>query len=366
MSNDLQLNDQLSSYRRTVDADRYDVTVRELVRMAEEEELHRAPVYQRKFRWDEERESALIESLFLGLPVPSIFVATNRDGKWELVDGLQRVSTLLHFVAEDDETLSTINKEKPLRLTGLQKLTSFNELTFKKLPLSLQLAFQKRGLSVIALSDKSDMDVRFDVFERLNRGGVALTAQEVRACIYQGSFNTLLRELSTTPDFANLIKVKKKQADDGTAEEVVLKFFAYLNNRDSFKGAVATFLTAYMKRCHEESGAFDYAENRALFTKVTKALSDALKGPVLRTGTRVTPLNQLEAILVGAAEVVRAGNQIHVPRNRAWLDDPELVNASTKGTNTPSALRGRIDRAAELLRGPKAGKPKGRRVSKRK
>lgn len=361
---DVQLNDQLTRYRRTVDADRYDVTVRELVRMAAEEELHRAPVYQRKFRWDEERESALIESLFLGLPVPSIFVATNPDGKWELVDGLQRVSTLLHFVAEDEKTLSTISKEEPLRLTGLQKLTSFNELTFKKLPISLQLAFQKRGLSVIALSDKSDLDVRFDVFERLNRGGIALTAQEVRACIYQGPFNTMLRELAENHHFLSLIKVKKKQADDGTAEEVVLKFFAYLNNRDNFKGAVASFLTAYMKRCHEEVGSFDYEKNKILFAKVTKSLADALKGPILRTGTHVTPLNQLEAILVGAAEVIRSGNQLQVPKDRAWLDDPDLVNLSTKGTNTPSALRGRIDRATELLRGAKT-KPKGRRVSKK-
>jgi hypothetical protein len=75
---------------------------------------------------------------------------------------------------------------------------------------------------------------------------------------------------------------------------------------------------------------------------------------VLRTGTFVTPVNQLEGILVGAAEVLRAGGALHVPASKAWLDDEELVNASTKGTNTANALATRIDRARSLL----SGKPK--------
>lgn len=103
--------EQLDSERRKVDVDHFDITIRELVRMAESEELKRAPVYQRKFRWNSTRESQLIESLFLGLPVPSIFVATNSDGTWELVDGLQRVSTLMHFVSEDKKLSSTLRKE---------------------------------------------------------------------------------------------------------------------------------------------------------------------------------------------------------------------------------------------------------------
>jgi hypothetical protein len=343
------LDEQLAKFRRAVDADRFDVTVRELVRMGTTGELHRAPVYQRKFRWDEDRESTLIESIFLGLPVPSIFVATNKDGVWELVDGLQRISTLLHYVADDPQALKEIGKEASLRLRGMEKLKLFNGKTFAELPTSLQLHFYKRGLSVTALSDKSDLDVRFDVFERLNRGGIALTAQEVRACIYQGPFNKLIRELATSPDFETLIKLKRKQFHDGTKEEVVLKFFAYFHDRDNFKGEVTNFLTDYMKRCHEKPTSFDRAKGKALFLKVTAALAEGIGGPVLRTGTYVTPINQLEALLVGGADVIRSKGQIRVPKGKAWLDDQQLVAASTKGTNTPSALRERIDRAAVLL-----------------
>src|SRR5690606_37556329 len=98
MSNEITA--QFDAQRKKVDVDNFDVTVRELVRMVEEGEIDRAPEYQRKFRWDEERESKLIESVILGLPVPTIFMATNKDGTWELVDGLQGISSLVHFMGD--------------------------------------------------------------------------------------------------------------------------------------------------------------------------------------------------------------------------------------------------------------------------
>src|SRR5438105_2193610 len=107
------IQQQLDAQRRLVDVDNFDVTVRELVRMVAEDELARAPEYQRKFRWEVEDESKLIESLLLGLPVPSLFVATNPNGTWEVVDGLQRLSTLLHFIAEPPVLLKSIDKADP-------------------------------------------------------------------------------------------------------------------------------------------------------------------------------------------------------------------------------------------------------------
>lgn len=82
------LQQELDQQRQAVDVDFFDLTVREVVRMADENELIRAPEYQRRFRWELEQRSRLIESFFLGLPVPAIYTATNKDGRWELVDGL--------------------------------------------------------------------------------------------------------------------------------------------------------------------------------------------------------------------------------------------------------------------------------------
>ncbi len=116
------LNTQFDSQRKKVDVDNFDVTVRELVRMVEEGEIDRAPEYQRKFRWDETRESRLVESVLLGLPVPTIFMATNKDGTWELVDGLQRISSLVHFAGSEPSLHASIGKNSSLRLSGLGML----------------------------------------------------------------------------------------------------------------------------------------------------------------------------------------------------------------------------------------------------
>ena len=343
------LQGQLDVQRRTVDVDHFDITTRELVRMVEEKELERAPAYQRKFRWTEADESRLIESLFLGLPVPSVFVATNPNSTWEVVDGLQRLSTLVHFLSSSKNVLGSIGKTAPLRLQGLEKLSEFNGLTLAELSSPLQLAFGKRSLRVTALSDKSDYHVRFDMFERLNTGGVALSHQEVRACIFRGKFNQLLVELASYGSFQKLVKLQSRRLNDGTREELVLKFFAYLKNRHNFDGAVTSFLNDFMAQASE---SFDETAGRKLFTTVVDSLLNVCGGPFVRKGYGNTPLNQLEAVMVAAGEIVTEKKKFQRPRND-WLNDRELVKHSTKGTNTPAALRRRIERARALLMGAK-------------
>lgn len=341
------LNAQLETQRKKVDSDNFDVTVRELVRMVNEKELKRAPEYQRQFRWDEGRESKLVESIFLGLPVPTIFVAADKDGTWELVDGLQRVSTLIHYVADPLESVTSVDKTEPLILTELEKLTEFNGKKFSDLPTALQLSFQKRPLRLTALSDKSDLDVRFDMFERLNTGGIELTPQEIRACIFRGTFNDFLKTLAANPDFDVLLKLQQSNESDGTREEIVLKFFAYLENRPKFDGRVKEFLNNYMKSLPID---YDYDTRRELFFQTVKSLRNTIGGPILRRTANWTPINLMEAVLVGAAELIQSGYLQFSP-TIGWMDDERLTKTSSKGTNTRSYLNGRIDRARELLGG---------------
>src|ERR1035441_5152231 len=91
------LMDQLEKQRRQVDFDTYDILVQQLIAMVESGAIDVAPVYQRQFRWDNSKRARLVESVFLGVPVPSLFMATNRDATWELVDGVQRLSTLIQY-----------------------------------------------------------------------------------------------------------------------------------------------------------------------------------------------------------------------------------------------------------------------------
>jgi hypothetical protein len=130
---------------------------------------------------------------------------------------------------------------------------------------------------VTALSDKSDNVVRFDLFERLNTGGIVLSPQEVRACIYRGKFAEFIRELSQNETFQSLLKLQVNSRNDGTSEELVLKFFAYLFDRANFKGNVKDFLNDYMKASNNDPN-YDYHTKRQLFQDTVSYLRNATNG----------------------------------------------------------------------------------------
>ena len=96
----MDLQKQLMEQKMKVDFNTYDLSIKELISMVNDKLINIAPEYQRQFRWDKERQSSLIESIFLGIPIPSLFMATNADGTWELIDGVQRVSTILCFAGQ--------------------------------------------------------------------------------------------------------------------------------------------------------------------------------------------------------------------------------------------------------------------------
>ncbi len=147
------LTDQLVEERRRVDFDSYDISVQQLLSMVSQSQINMAPAYQRQFRWDPTRQSQLIESIFLGIPVPNLFMATNPDGSWEVVDGVQRLSTLVHF-AGDEKSKRGINVADSLEISGLEKLSQLNGIRFTALPASIQTQFMLRPIKVTTLNDK--------------------------------------------------------------------------------------------------------------------------------------------------------------------------------------------------------------------
>src|SRR2546426_8164167 len=254
---------QLSDQKRRVDFDSFDITVKELVGMVADSLIDIAPEYQRQFRWDQERQSTFVESVFLGIPVPSLFMAANPNGSWELIDGVQRLSTLVHFVA-DDSVRQKLKLSQSLILIELKKLTEFNGKSFQTLPKPVQLQFLLKPIKVTTISDKSDLTVRFDLFERLNTGGVLLSPQEIRACIYRGEFNEFLRQMARFAPFKKAVRLPREGESNGTREEFVLRFFAYYDSYKSFDHSVTEFLNGYMERASKQ---FEYPKHRAVFTE---------------------------------------------------------------------------------------------------
>jgi hypothetical protein len=240
---------QLQQQRRKVDFDSYDITVDELVRRVARGRIEIAPAYQRQFRWDANRQSRLIESIMLGIPVPPLFMATNTDVEagtsWEVVDGLQRLLTLTNFLGDSETREAARLYGKPLSLVGLEILPSLDRQTAAELPVDLRTGLEDRPIKVIVLNDKSDLQVRFDLFERLNTGGVRLTDHEVRESVFMGEFVDLLTEISGTEHFKTVVRLPRARQIDGTPQDYVLRFFAFHDAYMSFNHSVKEFLTDY-------------------------------------------------------------------------------------------------------------------------
>jgi hypothetical protein len=343
-----KLGEQLNDQRRKVDFDTLDVMTQQLVSMVASGAIDVAPAYQRQFRWDPIRRSQLIESLLLGIPVPSLFMATNRDATWELVDGVQRLSTIVQFSGTDDDR-KVLKLTEPLCLEGLEKLTAFNGMCFLDLPQSVQLHFQHRPIKVVTLSDKSDDVVRFDLFERLNTGGVTLTNQEIRGCIFRGKFNDFLERCSKNSDFNKVAKLTSRQHSDGTREEFVLRFFALLNDGNMFDHSVVDFLNTYMKKATK---GFDHDEGEKVFKETFQHLSLSLpKGIVRKVSRKLTPVNLFEAVAVGAALALRAKGRLVTAGAQKWLGSKDLEKMTSVGTNSRSMVLGRIQYARDRFEG---------------
>ena len=343
-----ELSQQLTTQRRTVDFDTFDIQLQELLRMLADGQVSVAPAYQRQFRWDDARCSQLVESLMLGIPIPNLFMATNDDNTWETVDGVQRLSAIVKF-AGTDNLRGNLSVGPKLALVGLKKLSSFNGQTFDAMPTSLKRHINTRPLRVVTLNDKSDKIIRFDLFERLNTGGISLTNQEIRDCVFQGTFANMLDDLAKTDDFRTVVKLPKRKQSDGTSEECILRFFAFSDRYADFDHSVEEFLTDYMK---DASASFDYdlrnREFKAVFSELAELCPDGLRRPG-RKGT--TPLNLYEGVAVGAALALRSGRSLIGRDLQAWLDSEELRRFTTAATNSRHAVRGRIEFCRNMFLG---------------
>jgi len=341
---DAQLNDQ----KRKVDFNTYDLSVKELVSMFNDGIIDVAPEYQRQFRWKDDRQSNLIESIFLGIPIPSLFMATNPDNTWELIDGVQRLSSIIRFCGDQNAINklqeTQVERVTNLKLSELNKLTTFNNKKFSDLPRSIQLDFLLKPLKVITLSDKSDLNVRFDLFERLNTGGVSLSDQEIRSCIYRGKFNDFIKTLSNYENFKKTVILTKAMEMDGTREEFILRFFAFLNNYENFDHSVVDFLNNYMMFA-SKSGNFDYSNGENLFKRTFDELSKISNG--ISRKQKTTPVNLFEGVAVGAALAYKEKNSINLNNVTQWMVSDELRKFTTGATNTKAKVKGRIEYCKE-------------------
>lgn len=251
-----RVEEEIYAKRKTVRYDIRDLTVEAIVKKYEaslDEELLEGgskynyiyiPEYQRDFTWDEERKAKLIESIILGLPIPFIFVAENRNGSWEIVDGSQRVRTLQAFLNDE------------LVLNGLSSIESLNGYKFSELDESRKGKILNTALRIIVLSEETTDDVKTDMFERINRGSDLLKPMEKRKGIYPGLFTSFIYEYCAEESlFKRLVLLDRWLITRQEYEELLLRFFALTDTgayKVGIKGGIANFLDEYIQKKNTE------------------------------------------------------------------------------------------------------------------
>ncbi len=258
-----------------------DVSFNELFDMYKSKELIIAPDFQRLFRWSEVKQSQFIESLILELPIPPIYVVEVQDGVYELIDGLQRISSYFHF--RRLHTQKQDAEEDALVLEGCDVLPDVNGLTYDKLPQALQIKLKRHFIRMEVLRRETDPHLRYHMFKRLNTGGELLSPQELRNCtirLLDNKFNDLLKELSKNPDYlACMEQLTEEKREQMYLEEFVLRFFALKNNQSGYVKDIGDFLTEYMEAVSDPDRhdmPFDFDAERTVFGKTFKILHDVL------------------------------------------------------------------------------------------
>lgn len=342
-----------------VRTDSFDLSFGEIANLHVSKELVIQPEYQRLFRWSLQQKSHLIESILLELPVPQIFVIENQDGVLELIDGLQRVSTILQFMEPQSIGL------EPLTLDGCTLITGLNGLTFGALPLSLRLRLKRSPIRTVVIKKQSQGFLRYEMFKRLNTGGANLEPQEIRNCsarmLGEGgvAFYSLLVKLSQQEDFAACAEyLPQPDKDKKAAEELVLRFFAAKNFAEGFKGSVRDWLDNYMEDVLLGKQPFEISTETESFTKTMVFARQKLGETAFLRYRGEAPTGSLppayfEAIAIGihhTFEQIKAKSADSLRANITALVQSEPFRSVTgPGANSKEKLKTRIQLAADAL-----------------
>lgn len=340
-----------------------DISFNELLDMKENDELDVKPEYQRLFRWTEGARSRFIESLLLEMPVPPIYVIEEGNGKYILIDGLQRISSYLHFRGKLNAShlVPPVVPGDKLRLSDCDIVKELNGKTFDELGTALQIRIKRAFVRVEVVRKGSDARFKYHMFKRLNTGGEGLSNQQLRNCtirLLDPTFNDFIIRLSETAQFMtctdNLSTDYRLSAFD---QELVLRFFAFKNARNEFKHDVADFLTDYMESVSdpEQKSNFDYAEQEAdfikTFTLLQKSLGDKSFGfPNKGKITKGFSVYHYDGLTVGLQKhlhIIDADNTLHINKLEQVLNDIKLsdtfIATTGGGKNSVGPLRQRIE-----------------------
>lgn len=227
----MSLQTEIQERTSKIFRDSYQMSIGELINLYKDGEMDIHPEFQRVFRWSEYQKTKLIESIMLNIPIPSIFVSQNEDGVWDIIDGVQRLSTIFQFVGifkdENDKLLEPLTLQKTDYLPSFAGVQWNNEkvpeLSFTK---EQQLFFKRSRIDVVIMKKESDPNTKYELFQRLNTGGSLLSDQEVRNCLMIMT-NKRLYDFVATLDrhqsFRDCLPITDRRTDEQYRMELLIR-----------------------------------------------------------------------------------------------------------------------------------------------
>lgn len=350
------LEGEIAEAARRVSTESITMSIGELSNYYINKDIMINPEFQRAFRWKIDKKSNFIESVLLSIPIPSVFFFENEDGTWELVDGLQRLSTLFEFMGILQDH-SSGDLYPPTALQSSKYLKGLHNAVWEKNNLvdgvaledqfeigaPLQRRIRTARIQVEILRKKSDIETKYDLFQRLNRGGETANAQEVRNCLcVMSNLSEYLRIKSFANDtsFLRVVRLTEEAIEQQRHLEYLMRFIAHCFFNYQPKRDVENFIDDCMKEILS-SKDFNKWESiaRRTFNLLYEACGEVALLPRLGDGgrgNRVT-LRQIEAIAVGVGRNIEEIYALSEPsafvrsRVKDFWDQEEVDKMSAAG-----------------------------------
>lgn len=337
---------KINNTKNSLSTDRLDMSFGEIMSMydRDEPEIIIDPEFQRLFRWDLNKQTRFIESLVLGIPIPPIFVAEDQKGRWELVDGLQRISTVFSFFGILKNPPQSKKNNWILEKGDL--IPEFENFSCKDLPLKIQLNIKRAACRIEIVRGNSKYDMRYELFNRLNTGGVKLTDQEIRNCIFRGTstkFNKFLSLKAKEVDFKKLIGPSEKQEEELYLDELVLRFCSLYQNKDNITENISQHMTKFMKNTVSDEDRI--TELQTIFERTFKLLTPLDKN-IFRGKNYGFSTSLYDGITIGIAQNIQKYENESTPYLMKKIEQlktsAEFKKASGSASNSKTRIQKRL------------------------
>jgi hypothetical protein len=308
------------------------------------------PKYQRRFNWDERRQSRFVESLLIGLPVPFLFFADLPNGRLEVVDGRQRLSTCKAFL------------ENRLVLIGLERLEQLDGFTFKNLSRPQQRKFKNRTIRSVVISDKASEDDRRDLFDRINTGSLIAEPAETRRGSIKGPITDLIDSLAEDERFLRLCPLPPAARSLREGEELVARFFTFSDGLEGYRDDYTKFLNKWLRTRNKEAESDSSLSTRyrERFHKVMGFVEQYFPhGFTKKPRSTKAPRVRFDAIALGTYRALEHTPNLMssgplVPLEQ-WLSSDEFMLVTTSSAaNVRSRIENRIAYVMQMLLGNEA------------